>query len=338
MKIKIKLTNGLMKLTNLLEINIIILYMSAKADGEYRPDIDYRPDNTIIFTLARMNPPTPGHLYLIQRLIEEGINKNADRVYVILSKTNDNNENPIPCSEKINVLGTAEDVSQTMVKAIKEQMKSGTDDEEMKRKIDDIIVENICVPDQKGATPFTPLFSIAGSKIEVPDLNLFLVIGDDRANMLDSITDTLFKWENVRSVNGLILDRPNMSEFKKISSDPEALSRMDMSEIPVGALSASFVRNLVKNRMRDKFTELYTPYLDISKIPVLYESIMEGLTLPPNTKKEAPPKPLKYRYPMIKGVSEFPIKKGGKRRNKSRRKSRRNKSIKKRKTYTKRRY
>jgi nicotinic acid mononucleotide adenylyltransferase len=275
-----------------------------------------------------MNPPTPGHLYLIQRLIEEGINKNADRVYVILSKTNDNNENPIPCSEKINVLGTAEDVSRTMVKAIKEQMKSKTDDEEVKRKIDDIIVENICVPDQKGATPFTPLFSIAGSKRDVPDLNLFLIIGDDRANMLDSITDTMFKWENVRSVNGLILDRPNMSEFKKISSDPEALLRLDMSKIPVGALSASFVRNLVKNRMRDKFIELYTPYLDESKIPVLYESIMEGLALPPNNGKESPQKPLKYRYPMIKGVSEFPIKKGGKRTNKNRRKSRKTKKTK----------
>ena len=55
--------------------------------------IDYRPDNTIIFTLARMNPPTPGHLYVIKKLIEERINKNAEKVYVILSKTNDNNEN-----------------------------------------------------------------------------------------------------------------------------------------------------------------------------------------------------------------------------------------------------
>ena len=80
--------------------------------------IDYRPDNTVIFTLARMNPPTPGHLYLIERLIEEGIQKNANKVYVILSKTNDNNENPIPCSEKINILGTAEDISKTMVKAV----------------------------------------------------------------------------------------------------------------------------------------------------------------------------------------------------------------------------
>ena len=80
--------------------------------------IDYRNDNTIVFTLARMNPPTPGHLYLIQRLIEEGINKNVNKVYVILSKTNDNNENPIPCSEKISVLGSAEDITKTMVKAV----------------------------------------------------------------------------------------------------------------------------------------------------------------------------------------------------------------------------
>ena len=308
--------------------------MSARPDIEHRPDIEYRPDNTIIFTLARMNPPTPGHLYLIQRLIEEGINKNVDRVYVILSKTNDNNENPIPCSEKINVLGRAEDVAKTMVKSIKEQMKSKTDDEEMKRRIDAIIVENICVPDQKGATPFTPLFSLAASKRDIPDLNLFLIIGDDRANMLDSITDTMFKWENVRSVSGLILDRPNMSEFKKTSSDCEALARLNMSEVPIGAISASFVRNLVKNCMRDQFIQLYTPYLDVSKIPVLYESIMEGLTLPPNKSKDAPQKPLKYRYHMIKGVSELPSKKGGKktnrRRNKTRRKSRRNKTYRKR--------
>lgn len=27
-------------------------------------------DNTIIFTISRMNPPTPGHLLLIKKLIE----------------------------------------------------------------------------------------------------------------------------------------------------------------------------------------------------------------------------------------------------------------------------
>ena len=290
------------------------LSSSSAAAASSGPDIDYRPDNTIIFTLARMNPPTPGHLYLIQRLIEEGINKGVDIVYVILSKTNDNDENPIPCSGKINVLGTPEDMAQTMIRSIKEEMKSRTGDERLKSYIDRIIVQPICVPDIKGATPFTPIIDIVKSKRGITDLNLFLIIGDDRANMLDSITDFLFKFDNINSINGLILDRPDMGKYKKLSSDPEALSRMIMSEIPVGALSASFVRNLVRNGMRDQFIQLYAPYLDMSKIPVLYESIMEGLQLPPNTKKDTPPKPLKYRYPMIKGISEFPIKKGGKRR------------------------
>ena len=154
--------------------------------------IDYRPDNTVVFTLARMNTPTPGHLYLIQRLIEEGIKKTVDKFYVILSKTNDNNENPIPCSEKINVLGTHEEVAKTMVKAAKEEMISKTSDEVMKRKIDAMDVECICVPEVPRATPFTPLYNILDSMRDVPDLNLFIVIGDDRANMRDSVTDFFF--------------------------------------------------------------------------------------------------------------------------------------------------
>jgi nicotinic acid mononucleotide adenylyltransferase len=299
--------------------------------------IDYRPDNTIVFTLARMNPPTPGHLYLIQRLIEEGIKKNVDKVYVILSKTNDNNENPISCSEKINVLGTPEDIALTMIKATKQMMLNKTYDEEMKRKITNMVVECICVPEVPRATPFTPVFSIIGDKKDIPDLNLFIVIGDDRATMLDSVTDVFFKWENVKSIDGLILDRPNMGEFKKISSNPAELSNLNISDIPVSALSASFVRNLVKNNMRDKFIELYSPYLEENKIPVLYEAILEGLSLPPNTKKEGPPKPLKYKYPTIKGMSFFGNeskrrKKGGRKTRKSRKSRKSRKTRKTRKT------
>ena len=294
--------------------------------------IDYRNDNTIVFTLARMNPPTPGHLYLIQRLIEEGINKNVNKVYVILSKTNDNNENPIPCSEKISVLGSAEDITKTMVKAVKEQMISKENDEDMKKKINYIYVESICVPEVPRATPFTPLYNIIGEKRDIPDLNLFIVIGDDRKNMRDSVTDFFFKWDNVNSVDGLILDRPNMGKFKSISSNPTELAALNMSEVPSGALSASFVRNLVKYNMRDKFIELYSPYLDESKIPVLYEEILEGLNLPPNTKKETVPKDKGYRYPMIKGISSSSSERitkkpktiGGKKTKRKQRKTRKN--------------
>jgi nicotinic acid mononucleotide adenylyltransferase len=287
--------------------------------------IDYRGDNTIIFTLARMNPPTPGHLFLIQQLIQEAIEKNVQEVYIILSKTNDNNENPIPCPEKINVLGDADDVTKTMIQSLKEKMIAETEDETLKTKIRNMIVHTICVPDEKRATPFTPLFPIVGEKVDtIPDVNLFLIIGDDRKNMLDSITDFFFKWDNVHSVNGKILPRDEMSEYKAKSKDPKQLESLVISEVPLNAMSASFVRNIVKNERMDKFHELYSPYLDEEKIPRLYESIKTGLTLPPNTKSDGPEKPLKYSYPMIKGVSKLPsksTKSGGRRKTKKYKKS-----------------
>lgn len=243
--------------------------------------IDYRPDNTIIFTIARMNPPTPGHLNVIQKLIEEGIEKNAERVYVILSKTIDNKENPIPCPEKINVLGTPVDISKTMINAIKERMKLNTKDEERKGKIDNIIVETICVPEEKGATPFKTLFYIVQQKNDIPDLNLFLVVGNDRSDMLDSIKETMIKRPNVNSVDGYVLERPDMKEFKELSSDPEILRTLDMSKVPEPAMSASFVRNLVNYDMKDKFFDLYLPYLDEEKIENLYNHVKSGLNLPP---------------------------------------------------------
>ena len=145
--------------------------------------------------------------------------------------------------------------------------------------------------------------------------------------MRDSVTDFFFKWDNVKSVDGLILDRPDMGKFKSISSNPSELATLDISTVPSGALSASFVRNLVKYNMRDKFMQLYAPYLDESKIPVLYEAILEGLQLPPNTKKESVPKDKGYRYPMIKGLSSMPAakKRGGRKTRKNKRKTRKNK-------------
>ena len=81
----------------------------------------------------------------------------------------------------------------------------------------------------------------------------------------------------------------------------------------------------------NKFIELYSPYLDEQKIPGLYESILHGInSLPPNTKRDAPEKPLKYRYPMIKGVSEFPVKQAAaKKRGGKKTIKKRNKKLKK---------
>lgn len=264
-------------------------------------------DNTIIFTLARMNPPTPGHLFLIRRLIEEGLYKNVNNVYVILSKTNDNNENPISCQEKMNVLGDPHDpIRKTMINVEKQNMIQNETNPEIKQKIKNINVNVICVPDIKRATPFTPLIEIINSKTDVNNINLILVIGEDRQNLLDSLTQFFLKWDNIHSIDGIILPREEMNEYKELSKHPEKLNSINAANIPTNALSASFVRNIVKNHKKELFVELYKSYLDVSQIEKLYTDILNGIKLlPDNKKKDVPPTPLKYTYPVTKKSFEL---------------------------------
>ena len=298
--------------------------LSAAPGG---PGIQYRPDNTIIFSMVRMNPPTPGHLEVISNLIMEAISKDIPRVFVILSKTNDNNGDPIPCPEKIQVLGEPGRRDQTMINSLKSQMMSKEPDPTIQAKIQAMRVELICVDDVKGATPFSVIMKIVGSAEfrRITDVNLFLTIGDDRINMVDSITQIMEKsFPNVNSVNYKVLPREGMEDFKALSNDPTRLCTLDMTKVPLSALSASFVRNVTKLCPHEKFIELYSPYLDPTIIQQLYESIHRGLHLPTKTKKEDPVKPLKYVYPWIRGS------KGGKRR--KRRTIRKRRTNKKRKT------
>ena len=274
--------------------------------------MNFQNNNTIIFTISRMNPPTPGHLLLIRKLIEEAMRKNVPKVYVILSKTNDNNENPIDCQEKINVLGENVDSMNNMVIGLKNIMKKDLERQELtpsqlknvENKIDIIEVIFLCVkPEQP--SPIFPLYDIVGMySNEAQNLNLFMIVGDDRADFLDTIVDSfLFKMPNVASVNGQILEREDMAAFKNLS--PEQLSTISIEEMPVSAFSASFVRKLVKLGMKDKFDDVYRPYLRQEQINHLYEIISEGLNKPEPKVKSTKPKPPKYIYPIIRGDEQY---------------------------------
>ena len=273
--------------------------------------MDEPNNNTIIFTISRMNPPTPGHLLLIKKLIEEAIRQNVSKVYVILSKTNDNNENPIDCQEKINVLGENVDNMNNMVLGLKNQMKTELERQELeasvlentRSKIDRTEVIFLCVrPDQ--LSPIFPLYDIVRNYSKIPDLNLFMIVGDDRADFLDTIADSfLFKMPNINSVNGQILAREDMDAFKRLS--PEELSRVTIEEMPISAFSASFVRKLVKLGMKDKFDDVYRPYLTQEKIDHLYEIISGGLSKPDLKAKGSAVKPPKYTYPIVRGDVQY---------------------------------
>lgn len=313
-------------------------------------------NNTIIFTISRMNPPTPGHLLLIKKLIEEAMRQNVSKVYVILSKTNDNNENPIDCQEKINILGKTDNNMNNMVLGLKNQMKTDLERQELepsilqniRNKIDRTEVFFICVSPSQ-LSPIFPLYDIVRNYSEIPNLNLFMIVGDDRADFLDTIVDSfLFKMPNVASVNGQILEREDMAAFKNLS--PEQLSTLSIEEMPVSAFSASFVRKLVKLGMKDKFDDVYRPYLRQEQINHLYEIISEGLNKPEPKVKSTKPKPPKYIYPIIRGDEQYnqkmeeinlkalkkteKTKKGGKRKKrKTYRKTRISKKIRKARKY-----
>lgn len=265
-------------------------------------------NNTIIFTISRMNPPTPGHLLLIQKLIEEAIRQNVPKVYVILSKTNDNNENPIDCPEKINVLKGNVDAVKSMIKELKNTMIGEVNRQKQEpyasniiNKINQIEVICLCVrPDQK--SPIAPLYDIVNyytDKPEIPEVNLFMIVGDDRADLLDTIVDCMFfKIPKVRSVNGQILIREEMNLYKNL--DKEKLNALDIPTMPKSAFSASFVRKLVQLGLNNKFNDVYKPYLDDVAINRLYGLIYEGLKKNSPPKKNAKVKPPKYQYPMVK--------------------------------------
>jgi nicotinamide mononucleotide adenylyltransferase len=60
----------------------------------------------VIFTIGRMNPPTIGHMYLIENLMKTGLENGVQKVYIILSSKEDDIRNPLGPDEKIYVLRT----------------------------------------------------------------------------------------------------------------------------------------------------------------------------------------------------------------------------------------
>jgi hypothetical protein len=197
-------------------------------------------------------------------------------------------------------------------------MKSNAVENEYRLKIENVKVITICVPEIKGATPFTPLTHLIENMNVDLDINLFLVIGDDRKSLIDCITKCFSKRKNVRSIDGIALPRQNMEDFKQITSNPDTLKGVDMSKVPVNMISASSVRNIVKYGTYKQFFDLYSPYLDADKIKVLHEMIAKGMGLSSGTTEDV-------------SISE---KNGGKNKNKNKKQKR--KSIRRKKIKSKR--
>jgi len=252
-------------------------------------------DTKLVFTSTRMNPPTPGHLLLIRKLILEGIMQGTNEVYVVLSKKNTDIENPIQeCQRKIYFLN-GEDTD-NMVNVLKRHMIEEETDETMQNKIKDMNVIFRCVtPTQAG--PFNMVGSIIYEKLQKlpPDstgvLDIVLLVGDDRQNTLNAMRAAL-KLDNIpeiRSFEEKILDREGGIALSKLPI--EELSEIDMTMLPHAQISASLIRKLAYNRgLKDKFMDVYSDFLSTDKKEELYNDILTGYETIMHAKSSAPSK------------------------------------------------
>ena len=191
--------------------------------------MDAIPKNTIIFTIARMNPPTSGHMKLIQLMMEANLalypeDLGHNTVYIILSHTKDNEKNPLSCSKKRQILE-----SKGMVQHIKDQNQL----------LRDIDVKVLCMddaaPEECGKHPI--LKQICSIRLMEQRIKGFqpsemkLFIGADRANSYDFVISSLAKNNPPIPVVPVVVERPE------------------------GAMSATFMRGLVSSGSKEEFRQ-----------------------------------------------------------------------------------
>jgi hypothetical protein len=264
--------------------------------------IGYTNENTLICTLARMNPPTPGHLFVIRKMIEEAITHDVDHVYVILSKTNNDNNNPITCQMKKQVLGEGEyGVSNKMINSLKKKMINEASYKSKSSQIQNIAVNMICVPEGTKQTPFDQIYPII--KRLKGGVNIIVVVGKDREDMMYSISDFYLKMDEVNSVDGHAFSR----------SETEVPTTVTISKVSQ-EMSGNYVRKLVRNNDKETFKSVYSPYLDELNIENLYAKIKEGIESKSSPKSTSTTTRKRKKSPL-----PFPHIKSGGRRKSSRR-------------------
>ena len=254
--------------------------------------INYRPDNTFIFSFVRMNPPTPGHLVLIRMMIDKAMKLGVNKVYVITSSSLDG-KNPVPCSSETIPLPkknrqdnrVLERLSQRdliyksavlekMIQSYKQEMIQSEPDISKKTLLENL---NIIVLCSRGS-PFGFIYNIVKTHyidVGVPKINMIFFVGRDRADFLDTVVDTFRIKDYVNSVDGEILTREGMEEAKNTDVSEVNIEELNKKE-NLSKYSGSLVRNLVKKGDRTKFQQVYSQYLPEEDIHKLYETIQIG--------------------------------------------------------------
>jgi hypothetical protein len=220
-----------------------------------------KSENIVVFTIGRMNPPTPGHMLLIEKLILRAASLGQSKIGIILSHSQDLPKNPFTCEEKRKLLLSG------MIQALKEQMKLKASSytppispESIDRIEPIIICMNDPTPPEFGVHPIiksiTALLLNYGYP-ENPIERAILIVGEDRALSYDWV------------VKNLAGRRP------PIQAELEALPR------PPGAISATEIRGYAMTGDWDNFlARMNSTGLSPDTLREVFDQLHEMLTAP----------------------------------------------------------
>jgi hypothetical protein len=229
-------------------------------------------DNIFIFTFVRMNPPTPGHLLVIKQMIEEAIQHNMDKIYILLSSTIDE-KNPLACSkEPISEIDdiVKKDILNNLIESYRKTLFEKETDPERKMKIENMKIIIECAI----GNSFGFINSIIRTDFSnINDLNMIFIVGEDRTDFAISLEKYFSKRDTVKSFGSKILPRFGMETLKN-----KEMNDTSIRDIPLEQYSASFIRNLVKSKNESAFKEAYSPYLEESMINKLYNTLSINLS------------------------------------------------------------
>jgi hypothetical protein len=214
----------------------------------------------ILFTIGRMNPVTPGHLRVIEQMIDEAKLRGAPMVYVILSNNmKDPSRNPLPCALKAHLLGT-------MVRA-----RFGADAS---------MVSIRCVPDGIHFV-YQPLETLVD---EFPggQFDFVMFAGEDRAEMADKI-------RSIKKLAPLMNAEAEMVPLKRTGH----VSEYTPGKQPTAQeMSGSFIRDVVLKTKGQPlperlavFCSLYEGYLTQEDCVELFRVLDAALQPVSETKK-----------------------------------------------------
>ena len=183
-------------------------------------------EQAIIFTIARMNPPTSGHMYVIKSLLEKARDLNQKKVYILLSKTTGEKTDPLRCGEKRDLLLSG------MIDKVKEYTP-GTEE-----------IEAVIMCGDDALAPECSTRWITGQLCHIMrdyntdiQLNLYLIVGQDRVEDEAGQPIPGYNW-----ISGV---------FNK-SNKPIQLIIIGLPR-PKGAISATYIRGLVTAGANEEF-------------------------------------------------------------------------------------